>query len=202
MKYVVVINGRPASGKTTLNTMIAELVSKEWNKIDTTIISTIDYIKQIYKKLGWDGVSKTNEDRRNLSYLKGVYISKCDGPLMDIVSIVAHSDDNKINHVFLVDCRESKEIEKIALAMRILAVCQDIVFVTVYVKRGEVIKGEKEFDKYGNSSDDISLDQYNYDYVVMNNGSLSELEEAANELVCMIINAKPKGIGEIINGKK
>lgn len=202
MKYVVVINGRPASGKTTLNWMIADRIAGTQKNTDTTIISTIDYIKQIYKKLGWDGVSKTNEDRRNLSYLKGVYISKCDGPLMDIVSIVAHSDDSKIDHVFLVDCRESKEIGKIAFAMKILAECQNVTFVTVYVKRGEVIKGEKEFNKYGNSSDDISLDQYNYDYVVMNDGSLVELEDAANELVHMIIDVRPKGIGEIINGKK
>ena len=201
MKYVVVINGRPTSGKTTLNHMIADRVAKTQKNTDTTIISTIDYIKQIYMKLGWDGISKTNEDRRNLSYLKDIYINKCDGPLMNIVSIVAHSD-NKINHVFLVDCRESKEIEKIAFAMRILATCQDIVFVTVYIKRGEAINGEKEFNKYGNSSDDISLDQYNYDYIVMNDGSLVELRETANELVHMIIDVRQKGIGEIINGKK
>ena len=198
MKYVVIINGRPASGKTTLNHMIADRVAKTQKNTDTTIISTIDYIKQIYMKLGWDGISKTNEDRSNLSYLKNIYINKCDGPLMDIVSIVAHSDD-KINHIFLVDCRESKEIEKIAFAMKILAKCQDVVFVTVYVRREEAAE---LFNKYGNSSDDISLDQYNYDYVVMNDGSLVELGDAANELVHMIIDVRPKGIGEIINGKK
>ena len=198
MKYVVVINGRPTSGKTTLNHMIADRVAKTQKNTDTTIISTIDYVKQIYMKLGWDGISKTNEDRSNLSYLKNIYINKCDGPLMDIVSIVAHSDD-KINHIFLVDCRESKEIEKIAFAMKILATCQDVVFVTVYVRREEAAE---LFNKYGNSSDDISLDQYNYDYVVMNDGSLVELGDAANELVHMIIDVRPKGIGEIINGKK
>lgn len=198
MKYVVIINGRPKSGKTTLNGMIADRIAEIQKNTDTTIISTIDYVKEIYKRLGWDGVSKTSEDRRNLSYLKSIYINKCDGPLMDIVSIVAHSDDNKIDHVFLVDCREAEEIKKLAFAMRILGTYQNVKCVTVYVRREEAAGLS---NKYGNSSDDISLNQYNYDYVVMNDGSLVELKEAANELIHKIINTKPKGTGEIINGE-
>lgn len=64
---IFIVNGTGGSGKTTFEKMV-ENIAKQ-NNYNIKIISTIDYIKQIAKTLGWDG-GKALNDRRFLSDLK------------------------------------------------------------------------------------------------------------------------------------
>lgn len=175
MKYVVIVNGKPLSGKTTVAT-----AAKEWYADHIGVNggvhakSAVDKVYDIYRQLGWDGV-KTPEFRKNMSDIKAMYIHNCDGPTRDIVEYVLGLDKN-FDQVVFYDCREIPEIEKtvdIFNSLRILG----IRVVTLLVRRYD-----KENLEYGNDSDDHVHD-YHYAYEIKNDGTKEELCTKTNEFM-------------------
>ena len=86
MIKVVVVNGRPESGKTTFEEKCKELVNAsstfwldENKRMMVDVISTVDFIKQIAIECGWDGV-KTPRNRKFLSDLKDLLTEWNDVP--------------------------------------------------------------------------------------------------------------------------
>jgi len=165
---VVVVNGRPESGKTTFEMKCRELVdasSTFWfdeNKrmvVDT--ISTIDFIKQIATECGWDGV-KTPRNRKFLSDLKDLLTEWNDVPYQKILDHIEYMQEfgKLYDWILFVDCREPKEIQK--LKERLNAT-------TVLVRR----LGD-EVNKTSNHAD-ANVFEYEYDYTIKNYGDLSDL---------------------------
>ena len=168
MVKVVVVNGRPESGKTTFEWKCRELMGASsifWfddNKrtlIDT--YSTVDFVKQIAKECGWNGV-KTPENRKFLSDLKDLLTRWNDVPYQKILDHIGDMQDfgRAYDWVLFVDCREPEEIQK--LKERLNAT-------TVLVRR----LGD-EVNETSNHADANVFD-YEYDYTIKNYGDLSDL---------------------------
>lgn len=168
MIKVVVVNGRPESGKTTFETKCRELSSasntfwfNENRQMIVDVISTVDFVKQIAKECGWNGV-KTPENRKFLSDLKDLLTKWNDVPYRKILNHIAYiqkfGDSN--DWILFVDCREPEEIQK--LKERLNAT-------TVLVRR----LGD-EMNETSNHAD-AGVFNYEYDYIIKNYGDLSDL---------------------------
>lgn len=103
-KQVIIINGHPGSGKTTVSKMIAE-------QEKTMIRSSIDFVKEVAVKFfDWNGV-KREEDRKFLSNMKQFLNEYTD--LIERDLRCAYDNFMKSDSRFLlIDIREVDEIKK------------------------------------------------------------------------------------------
>lgn len=168
MIKVVVVNGRPESGKTTFEKKCTELVNAsstfwfdENKRMVVDVISTVDFVKQIARECGWDGV-KTPENRKFLSDLKDLLTQWNDVPYQKIVDHIEYMNEfgRQYDWILFVDCREPAEIQK--LKERLNAT-------TVLVRR----LGD-ETNVTSNHAD-ADVFNYEYDYIIKNYGDLSDL---------------------------
>lgn len=160
---VVVVNGRGASGKTTFETMVQKIAEARNLKVE--IISTINYVKEVAKSIGWDG-SKTPADRRFLSDLKDTLTRWKDLPYKMVCEEINYFDGEGMTDIVFVDCREPEEIARFV---------EDFQALTVLVQRGEVVL-------LGNHADD-NVENYQYDIVIDNSRGLDELLQEATIFV-------------------
>ena len=163
---VVIINGRGGVGKDT----ICNIVENSYNTMN---ISAIDPVKDIARYCGWNG-SKDFKSRWFLSELKGLLIEFNDLPFNHLMA-----EYNKFigssNDILFVHIREANEIEKFKKSVK------DCAVVTLLVKSNTINTN----NGYGNKSDD-NTELYSYDYILENNGSLSDLEGSVENLLCMV----------------
>ena len=160
---IVVVNGRPGSGKTTF-----EYIIKKKMSAFCEMRSTVDLVKEIaIFYAGWDG-NKDLKNRKFLSDLKDLLTKFDNVPFNDIVRYkdIWESDMKRygvINHphVLLVDSREPEEIQKFK---------DELGAVAVLIRRTEV-----ENEETSNHADANVFD-FDYDWVIENNGSLEDLE--------------------------
>lgn len=169
---VVIINGKGGCGKDTFVTMCRDIlgITKILN------VSTVDYVKEIAKHCGWDG-TKTPENRKFLSDLKDVLTQWNDVPLKKVCQEIttwqniwiASGEYDKT--VVFIHCREPKEIKKL---------CKELGTynpITLLIRRDAAESVEQM-----NHADNEVLN-YEYDYTIFNNGSLSELRARAEEFL-------------------
>ena len=168
MIKVVIVNGRQEVGKTTFEKKCAELVgasSTFWfdenKRIIVDVISTVDFVKQIAKECGWNGV-KTPENRKFLSDLKDLLTQWNDVPYQKIVDHIEYMNEfgRRYDWILFVDCREPEEIQK--LKERLNAT-------TVLVRR----LGDETSETSNHA--DANVFDYKYDYTIKNYGDLSDL---------------------------
>lgn len=154
-KAIYIINGKGRAGKDTVCEMAAELCR-------VRNVSSITPIVEIAKFAGWDGV-KTNEARRLLSRLKEVFTEYNDLShqycLAQAREFLAGEERLMFIHI-----REPEEIER--LKQELGGVCH-----TLLVRRAGVSE-----QKLGNRSDD-GVEDYAYDAVIENDGSLDDLRD-------------------------
>ena len=160
---IFIVNGAGGSGKTTFERMVENIAEQEG--YDIRVLSTIDYVKQIAKTLGWDG-GKTLNDRRFLSDLKDALTRWKDVPYQKIKEILEAFDFiQRIDAVF-IDCREPEEIARFV---------KDYNAITILVQRGESVT-------FGNHADD-NVKNYQYDITIDNSRGLDELNQEAQIFV-------------------
>ena len=172
MVKVVVVNGRPESGKTTFEKKCVELCGAsstfwfddtEKRRTLVKMVSTVDFVKEIAIKCGWNGV-KTPENRKFLSDLKDLLTAWDDIPykkiLEEVEKLNSWTSYNYHDWILFVDCREPEEIQK--LKERLNAT-------TVIVRR----LGD-EVSETSNHAD-ANVFNYKYDYTIKNYGDLSDL---------------------------
>lgn len=158
MPKVIVINGMGGSGKSTFVSLCHE--------IDPRVIetSTVDFVKKIALQAGWDGV-KDEAGRRFLSDLKDALERYDDVPNKKIDEFIESHPDN----IIFVNAREPHNItyyqEKYSA-------------ISVLVKNPSVPQVQ------GNHADE-NVDNYNYNIVINNSGSLEDLKEKAK---CLLTN--------------
>lgn len=153
-----IVNGRGGCGKTSFEKMIVEIAAAHGEKV--AILSTIDYVKDIAKTIGWDG-TKTLENRRMLSDLKDLLTRWNDSPHQSVRKKVEELND--VAAVF-IDSREPEDIQR---------------FIEEYQAMAVLVQRGKEVVTYGNHADD-SVDDFDYDICVDNSRGLTELFEEAN----------------------
>ena len=167
MKYFI-INGRPRSGKDTfVNFCLEELGA--FGKL----ISTVDFVKKIATKCGWDG-TKTPQNRKFLSDLKDLLTNWGDVPytktLQEIDMFKFDLDCWNVSDkgVVFIMCREPKEIERFE---------RELNAKSLLIRRASV-----EFEQQSNHADSEVLN-HKYDYIIENNGTIDELKEKAKEFL-------------------
>lgn len=181
MKYVIITNGVPGSGKTTFQEMCRQFLEAE-QSAHYHNVSSIDYVKHIYGLLGWNGV-KSDKARKDLSILKRMWISNCNGPLAQALDYVCRLSMDE-DHVIFVDVREESEIIKYQEAFGAIK-CILIKCVAVFISRNEVSGIE-----HGNKSDDnVGKNMSLYDYVINNDGTLDDLKAYAIDTISEIFNS-------------
>ena len=150
---IYVINGSGGTGKDT----VCDITAKYYKVRN---ISSITPIVEIAKFAGWNG-EKTNEARRLLARLKEVFTEYNDLSLNYCVQ-QANEFLKSDEQIMFVHIREPKEIERFKKKID----CN-----TILVRRQSVTDGKI----YANSADD-EVENYDYDYIIDNNGDLNELE--------------------------
>lgn len=170
MFKIFILNGQGKSGKDTFYNIINQYDQALYNCIRTAKTSMIDRTKEIAKRCGWTG-GKELKDREFLFNLKQLLTKYNDLPYMTIKSEVEYYK-NSLNLPFVfIDAREVKDIERL---------CTDFPCITILIKRGD----SKVFN---NQADDNVFD-YQYDYVIENDGSLEDFKDTCHTFWNTILN--------------
>ncbi len=164
MKVIVIcVNGYPESGKT-----LFEDYCCDYHK-NSLKISSIDYVKEVARSLGWNG-EKTPESRKFLSDLKKILVNTPWGdlPIQSIYDAinkkVKELKGTKEDLIVFCDVREPEELEKMK---------------QVFGSTNILINKELAPGTYLSNSSDSQVLDYNYDYIIDNNGTKEELKESA-----------------------
>lgn len=164
MKKVYITSGVGRSGKDTF----CEFVG---NYIPTHKYSIVDLPKEAAKVLGWNG-GKTEKDRKFLSDIMDLSAEYNDCPFQDVSSVVADFKNNLIeDEVLFIDMRDPKDI---ARAVEIFGA------ETILIRNPNV-------EKIESNHADANVEDYNYDYIIENDGSLEQLDMAAKTFVREIV---------------
>lgn len=149
-KYIFITNGMARSGKDTFAEYLNDFVP-------TLKYSSIDKVKDIAKQCGWDG-TKDEKSRKFLSDLK-ILTSKFNNmPFRAIKTTVDQFKEDKEKRILLIDIREPKEIEKAKKAFGAK---------TILIKRNDV-------KIITSNMADAGVFDYDYDFVIENNGTLDD----------------------------
>lgn len=159
-----IINGAPTSGKSTFVSYCQEHTNsvKEF--------STVDYVKEVALICGWDGV-KRPKDRKFLSGLKDLLTEWNDAPFNYIVTAAKYHKRKKNSTAIFIHCREPEEIARLVEALNAR---------TILVSR-DAANSEQTTNHA-----DKEVFNYNYDYIIENNGTLEDLREAAEHFMVFI----------------
>ena len=165
MKKVYILNGVGTSGKGAF----VDFVSKY---ITTHKYSIVDLPKEAAKLLGWDG-GKTERDRKFLSDIMDLADSYNDAPFLDVASVVSDFKKNLIeDEVLFIDMRDPKDISR---AVEFFGA------ETILIRNPNVAKIKSNHA-------DANVEDYNYDYIIENNGTLGQLDAMAQfftrEVIC------------------
>lgn len=164
-KLVIIINGKGGSGKDT----ICDILNKRY---PVTNVSTITKVKRAARLIfGWDGVSKTDADRKFLSDLKDLWTEYNDGPFkyaMEQYWKFSDKPSAAYKEILVIHVREPQEIDKLKKAIDLTGYIRCVAL---------LVKSDRTDDHgYGNHADDM-VEDYPYDFVYHNDGLLSELDQ-------------------------
>ena len=137
-------------------------------------ISTVDFVKEIATKCGWDG-TKTPENRAFLSELKDLLTRWNDVPFKKVQETATifeaeaeQYDFSTDDVIIFIHCREPQEIAKFVKEMGAK---------TLLIRRPAI-----ENEHQSNHADS-EVFNYNYDYIIFNDGTFEELEQKAIEFL-------------------
>ena len=173
---VFIINGYLGSGKDTFVAMVSK-IWEEWkykcglNQTKVVNISTIDYLKDIFKEqFNWDG-KKTPQVRRALAAIHKELAEWNDIPFV-LTSEKIKQEHSKGNIVF-VHCREPENIFKYSCAFQAPAI-----FIENDNAKKAVWYNSRSF-----SNADKEVENYKYNIFIDNNGTFEDLEKQAENFI-------------------
>ena len=159
MKYIFVVNGLPHSGKTEFENMVAKYAKTE-------ILSSVDFVKEVAKFAGWDGV-KDDRGRLFLSQLKSIMTIYDDIPFKIMKKKVEEFKENDSEILFL-DIREIDEIKKAEKEFGAQSI---------------IVKRPNNRNLVSNDSDRYVECYDGYTYVLNNDSDLDDLDDKAQGFV-------------------
>lgn len=164
MKKVYITSGVGRSGKDTFTSLLNKY-------IPTHKYSIVDLPKEAAKILGWDG-GKTEKDRRFLSDIMDLSTEYNDAPFRDVMSVVADFDNNLIeDEVLVIDMRDPKDIARAV---------ETFGAETILIRNPNI-------EKIESNHADRDVENYKYDYIIENDGTLEQLDRTAKFFVREII---------------
>ena len=162
---IVIINGRPCAGK--------DLFVKycQTHCYWCLNISTVDFVKEVAAYCGWDG-TKTPKNREFLSNLKDLLTKWNDVPYKKIkreidlfkARMESHNFDSTKDGIVFIHCREPEEIAHFV---------KDMGAITLLMRRPEV----EELEQSNHA--DAEVFNFAYNYTIMNDGTIEELDDKA-----------------------
>lgn len=165
---IVIVNGVGRTGKD----QFVDFFKKNY-KYKCVNWSTIDKVKKISKKnFGWNG-EKTDDARLFLSEIKRVWSEFNNGPFEDMnKKIYSHysklKKKEKNNIIYFIHCREPQEIQK---------------FVDKYGDSCITLLLKRDNIEVPNNNSDKNVTNFNYDYIIDNNGDKTMLEIQAKNFI-------------------
>ena len=170
MNQVFIINGSGGVGKDAFVNFVDDVLYE--NNVRVGNYSSVNKVKEIARMVGWNG-EKTERDRKFLSDLKLLTTEYNDMPLNDMKEYVEHFFDSFALHntVIFLHIREPEEIAKAAEVFNAK---------TILVKRDSV-------EHITSNMADENVFNYDYDYVINNNGDLDNLKEDAKNFALDIL---------------
>jgi hypothetical protein len=163
-----VINGVGGSGKDQFVTYIREILNQKYMMPTSKVvnISSVAEIKEIaIQHFGWDGETKTAEWRKCLSDLKDIQTRMCNGPFKYMIRKFEETKDQ--DGVIFFHIREPLEIQKFV---------EQTGSSTILVRRAN------HDSSLGNHADD-KVEDYLYNHVVINDGTLDDFRGTAENFI-------------------
>lgn len=179
---VVIINGKPQSGKDTF-CKYAQGYCDDDESANTLIISSVDPLKEMLTQLGWDG-TKTDKIRGMLMDMKQLWVQNQDGPTMFLFNniIEFHKACTGEDNIVFVHIREPEEIKKLVNALTgFESMGIDVISLLVIRKGGEDTPNQPAETR--RSDDEALINSYEYDVTINNDEDLIKLQELAAEFV-------------------
>ncbi len=165
LKKVYILNGYGTVGKGEFAKAISKYIS-------TYKYSSIDLVKEMFEVVGVSKDNKTEKKRRLWSDGKDLLTEYDDIPFKDITSIVTDFKNNNIEtEVLLIDIREPEEIARAV---------ETFGAETILIDNPNVGKIESNHA-------DANVNNYEYDYIIENDGTLEQLDAMAKLFVRDII---------------
>lgn len=163
MIKVIVINGAGTSGKDTFIDLFSEVCDEAGEGYAVYRFSSVDQVKYFATCMGWDGV-KDDKGRRFLSDIKDAMTLYNDAPFNYMKQKIEEVEAITEDAFIFFHVREPKEIQK--LVERLGAY-------TLLIERPTV-----NSDSFTNHADK-NVHDYQYNYVVCNDGTLLDLRDNA-----------------------
>ena len=179
---VVIINGKPQSGKDTF-CKYAQGYCDDDESANTLIISSVDPLKEMLTQLGWDG-TKTDKIRDMLMDMKQLWVQNQDGPTMFLFNNILefHKACTGEDNIVFVHIREPEEIKKLVNALTgYESMGIDVISLLVIRKGGEDTPNQPAETR--RSDDEALINSYEYDVTINNDEDLIKLQELAAEFV-------------------
>ena len=166
---IFIVNGFPGSGKTTFENYVTKLAPKYGYIV--FIDSTINFVKEIARKCGWDG-EKTPKNRKFLSDLKDLLTNWNDIPFKQVKQNLESFkrelqmyDLKQDQGIVFIDCREPKEIKRLCTELN----AKSLLVHSEKLDMASVISNHADFEVLN----------FDYDIVIDNRGTLEALEQQA-----------------------
>lgn len=179
---VVIINGKPQSGKDTF-CKYAQGYCDDDESANTLIISSVDPLKEMLTQLGWDG-TKTDKIRDMLMDMKQLWVQNQDGPTMFLFNNILefHKACTGEDNIVFVHIREPEEIKKLVNALTgFESMGIDVISLLVIRKGGEDTPNQPAETR--RSDDEALINSYEYDVTINNDEDLIKLQELAAEFI-------------------
>ena len=186
---VVIINGKPQSGKDTF-CKYAQGYCDDDESANTLIISSVDPLKEMLTQLGWDG-TKTDKIRDMLMDMKQLWVQNQDGPTMFLFNNILefHKACTGEDNIVFVHIREPEEIKKLVNALTgFESMGIDAISLLVIQGSGEDTPNQPAGTR--RSDDEALINSYEYDVTINNDGDLIRLQELAAEFVDKLLEDK------------
>jgi len=166
-KSIFIINGSGYVGKDTFVNLVSIELNNVLKQFHTVInFSSIDKVKEIAKEIGWNG-EKTERSRKFLSDLKILANEFCDMPFKSMKDKVKEFRKDEESVILFLHIREPEEIQRAV---------NEFGAKTVLVVRNSV-------KHITSNAADENVFNFNYDFVIDNNGTLEDLKQKARQFV-------------------
>ncbi len=166
-KQIFIINGSGGVGKDTFVDLVTIELNDMVKKFHTVInFSSVDKVKEIAKEIGWNG-KKNEKDRKFLSDLKILTSQYCDMPFQSMKEKVNEFKADKDKILMFLHIREPEEIARSAKAFNAK---------TILIRRNSV-------KHITSNMADENVFNYNYDFVIDNDGTIEELKDKAKAFI-------------------
>lgn len=179
---VVIINGKPQSGKDTF-CKYAQGYCDDDESANTLIISSVDPLKEMLTQLGWDE-TKTDKIRDMLMDMKQLWVQNQDGPTMFLFNNILefHKACTGEDNIVFVHIREPEEIKKLVNALTGFESMGIGVISLLVIRKGEEDTPNQPAETR-RSDDEALINSYEYDVTINNDEDLIKLQELAAEFV-------------------